>query len=62
MNSCTQHCIADASGLAVSNYCESDFGGLSDLRRILSDQGLRADEAQEQMLLELIHQSHCLKR
>ena len=62
MNSCTQHCIADTSGFDVPNYYENDFGGLSDLRRILSRQGFHADETQERMLLELIQQSHCLRR
>ena len=62
MNSCTQYGIANATELAVSNYGENDFGGLSDLRQILSRQGLYADEAQEQTLLELIQQSIRLKR
>ena len=62
MSSCTQHCIADATEFDVSDYCENDFGGLRDLRQILSHHGLTADEAQEQMLLELIQQSNGLKR
>ena len=42
------------------------YGGelemLSALRQVLSRQGLRADKAQEQTLLELIQQSHCRRR
>ena len=62
MNRCAQYDIANTAELAVSNYCENDFGGLSYLRQILSRQGLYADEAQEQTLLELIQQSIRLKR
>ncbi|MHC4287495.1 MAG: hypothetical protein ACYSSJ_04250 [Planctomycetota bacterium] len=47
---------------AVANFCDSELGGRSDLRRILSRLGLRADESQEKTLLELIHQSRSLRQ
>ena len=54
----TQHYLVNNSiKSATATLCGSELDVLSDLRQVLSRQGLHADEAQEQTLLELIYQS-----
>jgi len=62
MNRYRQHHPTNTAEPAVATFCDGELGGWSDLRRILSRLGLRADEGQEKTLLELIHQSRSLRQ
>ena len=57
MNCCRRNDVVGVADAGFPDFGESGFGGLSDLRRILSQQGLHADETQERTLLELIYKS-----
>ena len=62
MNRCLQHRPTNTAEPAVATFCDSELGGLSDLRRILSRLGLQADPDQERTLLELICESRSQKK
>lgn len=59
MNRCTQFYPVNRVESVAFTYCGGELETLSDLRQVLSRQGLHADAAQEQTLLELIQRSHC---
>lgn len=52
-----QHYPQNTAEPAVASFCDGELGSRVQLRRILSQLGLRADPEQEQTLLELIHRS-----
>lgn len=46
----------------VAACCDDGFGARTGLRQVLSRLGLYADTTQENILLELIHESHSRKQ
>ncbi|MHC4855621.1 MAG: hypothetical protein ACYS72_04375 [Planctomycetota bacterium] len=62
MNRKPEHHPAYPTESAVATCRDGEFGGRTALRRILSQLGLHADTTQEEILLELIHRSHCQKQ
>jgi hypothetical protein len=62
MNRKPKHHSAYSTEPAVAAYSDSEFGGRDMLRRTLSRLGLHASTMEENILLELIHRSHCQKQ
>jgi hypothetical protein len=62
MNRYPEHHPSYSTEFAVAACGDGELGGRAGLRQVLSRLGLHADEAQENTLLELIHESHCRKQ